>query len=127
MSASVHAYSMLKFLPYLSLVMLISFMLIKKTQCNTLPTSHQPLSGDNFKPRYVQKCVLGPKGPNMVIPTQTPRKLQILIFFTLAKSALLIRFQRALNDYHCIYSPIDIANFLKFTQICPNLVHYDVI
>ena len=48
-----------------------------------LPTSPQPLSGDIFKPRNVQmffgglfktvqKCVLGPKSPNMVIRPQTP-------------------------------------------------------
>ena len=41
---------------------------------NTLPTSPQPLSGDDFKPRYV----LGPRCPNMVIRPQIPRKLKIL-------------------------------------------------
>ena len=29
-----------------------------------------------FKPRYAQKCVLGPKCPNMVIPPQAPQKLK---------------------------------------------------
>jgi len=41
---------------------------------NTLPTSPQPLSDDNFSPRYESKRIFGPKCPNMVIWAQTPEK-----------------------------------------------------
>ena len=34
---------------------------------NMVQVSPRPLSGDLLKSRCVQKCVLGPKCPNMVI------------------------------------------------------------
>ena len=46
-----------------------------------LLTSPQPLPGDEFKPRYAQKCVLGPQCENMVIRPQTPWKLENFVFF----------------------------------------------
>ena len=64
-----------------------------------LPTSHQPLSGDHFKSRYVQKRVLGPKCPNMVIQPQDDQKLKNLIVFTFARRDLIIRFQGTINHY----------------------------
>ena len=70
-----------------------------KWPSNTLPTSHQPLSGDHFKAKYVRKCVLGPKCPNMVIRSQAPQKLKISIFFIFARSNSPIYVQRAINHY----------------------------
>ena len=48
---------------------------------NTLLTSPQPLSGGNFKTRYVKKCILTHICPNMVIHPQAPQKLKFLIYF----------------------------------------------
>ena len=47
-----------------------------KLRMNTLLTSPQPLSGDELKPIYVQKRVLGPKCPNMVISSPDPLKIE---------------------------------------------------
>ena len=54
---------------------------------------------DNFKPRYIQKWVLGPKCSNMVIWPQTPWKLKFLTISTITRSVLLIGFQRAFDHY----------------------------
>ena len=71
----------------------------QKRLINMLPMSHQPLSGDHFKVKYVRKCVLGPKCPNMVIRPQTLQKLEILMFFNFIRSNSPISFQRAINHY----------------------------
>ena len=57
------------------------------------------ITGLDVKPRYVQKRILGPKCPNMVIRPQNSRKVKILKIVTITRIALEIRFQQALNHY----------------------------
>ena len=55
----------------------------------TLPKSHQPLTVDHIKVKYVRKRVLGPKCPNMVIRPHAPYKIDfIFLFFSLSLEAI---------------------------------------
>ena len=87
-----------------------------------LPTSCQPPCGDDFNPRYVKKCGLGPKCPNMVIQPQTPQKLKVLILFMFTRNDSLIRFQRALNHYLEMSLSQDMSKKCVFGPKCPNMV-----
>ena len=71
------------------------------------------LSQEMYK--TVQKCVLGPKSPNIVIRFQTPQKSNILNFFMFTTSDSLIRFQRALNHY----LEITLSQEMIFFQFLP--------
>ena len=92
------------------------FHIHRKRLNNTLPTSHQPLPGDHFKPRYVQKRVLDPKCLNMVIRPQAPQNLNTLKMFTFTRSYLLICFQQAINHYLGIILSQDISKNVFWAQ-----------
>ena len=84
---------------------------------NRVPTSPQPLSGDNCKLRYDQKCVLCLNCPNMVIRSQSSEKLKFVECFAIARKISPVCFQRALNHYQLIMSSQDI---LKNVFWAPN-------
>ena len=102
--------------PY-KLNIFISFDFHQVHPTNTLPTSPQSLSGDDFNPNYAQKHDFGPICPNMVIRAQTPQKLKFSIFLNFTRCALLIRFQRALDHYQVLILRLDV----DFIPIFANL------
>ena len=73
-----------------------------RRQCltNRLPTSSQPLSHDNFSPRYGPKRVFFVKWPNMVFTQPPPQKWKKWKHCIFIKSALPMRIQQALKHYH---------------------------
>ena len=75
----------------------------------TLPTSSQQLSDDNFSWRSEAKRVFGPKCPNMVIWSQTPKKWIFSKNYFFMWSAWQLRFQRALSHYQMIIFHQDIT------------------
>ena len=87
-----------------------------------LPTSLLPLSTDYFMQRYVQKRVLSPKCPNMVIRSKTLWKLKILKIFTVTRSIVWVRFQRALYHYLQIILCKDMSQKRVLSPKCPNMV-----
>ena len=88
------------------------FLFHKKDHTSTIPTSPQPLLRVVFNPSYPIFSIFCPICPYMEIRSQTPGILKFFEFSYFIRSALLVRFQRALDHFSELFLTEVILSFL---------------